>query len=190
MLPWVVISVGIFLLFGIVLLVIIIIFKCQRKKQKVDINTEANIIRVRPSAVSKPTINLTETSNANETCSVTLNCSVEYRDDVFIHWEETGINNTKSITDGSLLEYTPVPSTGDEESFTCYAENRVSKNSTIITKNKLTCRQPVEDSVKTTCDLVGETNHSITTEYDVVRPERMNQPTDLPTEITTIYATV
>ncbi|KAK1150629.1 hypothetical protein AOXY_G33653 [Acipenser oxyrinchus oxyrinchus] len=93
-------------------------------------------------AVSKPMINLTETSNANETCSVTLNCSVEYGDDVFIHWEETGVNNTKSITNGSFLEYTPVPSAGDEESFTCYAENRVSKNSTTITKNKLTCSQP------------------------------------------------
>ncbi|MGH0181947.1 UNVERIFIED_CONTAM: hypothetical protein FKN15_008106 [Acipenser sinensis] len=33
-------------------------------------------------------------------------------------------------------------------------------------------------------------NKSMTTEYDVVRPERMNRPTDLPPEITTIYATV
>ncbi|KAK1150630.1 SLAM family member 9-like [Acipenser oxyrinchus oxyrinchus] len=44
--------------------------------------------------------------------------------------------------------------------------------------------------VKTTDASVGETNQSITTEYDVVRPERMNRPTDLPPEITTIYATV
>ncbi|XP_058875669.1 SLAM family member 9-like [Acipenser ruthenus] len=210
-------------------------------------------------AVPKPMINLTETSNANETCIVTLNCSVEYRDDVFIYWEETGINNTKSITNGSFLEYTPVPSAGDEESFTCYAENRVSKNATIIMKNKLTCSQPglvsnslwvyiglsvgiiflliiififyfirqrnrrtgdakpwpelkpsqtepktklqkrgiarfsnlkVEDSVNTTYASVGETNQSTTTEYDVVRQERMNQPTDLPPDNKTIYASV
>ncbi|KAK6468555.1 hypothetical protein HHUSO_G33280 [Huso huso] len=217
-------------------------------------------------AVSKPTINLTETSNANETCSVTLNCSVEYGDDVFIHWEETGINNTKSITNDSFLEYTPVPSASDEESFTCYAENRVSKNATIIMKNKLTCSQPglvsnslwvyiglsvgiiffliiifiifyfihqrnrqtgdakpwpelkpsqtepktklqkrgiagfsnlkVEDSVNTTYASVGETNQSTSTQkqtssvYDLVRKDQLNQPTDLPPDSKTIYATV
>ncbi|XP_058877635.1 SLAM family member 9-like isoform X2 [Acipenser ruthenus] len=179
-------------------------------------------------AVPKPMINLTETLNANETCIVTLNCSVEYRDDVFIYWEETGINNTKSITNGSFLEYTPVPSAGDEESFTCYAENRVSKNATIIMKNKLTCSQPgdaklcpelkpsqtepktklqkrgiagfsnlkVEDSVNTTYATVGETNQSTSTQkqtssvYDLVRKDQLNQPTDLPPDNKTIYASV
>ncbi|XP_058877646.1 HEPACAM family member 2-like [Acipenser ruthenus] len=44
--------------------------------------------------------------------------------------------------------------------------------------------------VSTTDASVGVNRQSITTEYDVVRPERINQPTDLPPEITTIYATV
>ncbi|XP_041087816.1 CD48 antigen-like isoform X2 [Polyodon spathula] len=156
------------------------------------VDYDGNMIRVITynltvqAAVSKPSINLTETPLANETCSISLNCSVKDGDDVFIHWEETGIKDTKSISNGSLLEYTPAPSAGDKESFTCYVENRVSKNSTTIMKNKLTCNRPMEDLVNTTYATVGENYESITSDYDVVNPGRMIQPI----EDTTIYSAV
>ncbi|XP_041088383.1 SLAM family member 9-like [Polyodon spathula] len=47
-----------------------------------------------------------------------------------------------------------------------------------------------DDLVNMTDASVGVNRQSIATEYDVVRAERMIQPTVLPSEITTIYATV